>query len=133
MGLMPECNNILSSIQHQVPPLDIEREIANVRPKRHDLLPITRLRVGGRSYITQGALDQVLAAKHAFRHRPYGQNLQFGSFVGASGQQDMSKIICHARSMPCHMMEKSCKRWNANSHRQSDITHLTAHLVMPTK
>ena len=29
------------------------------------MLPFTRLGAGGRSYITQGASDQVLAAEHA--------------------------------------------------------------------
>lgn len=80
-----------------------------------DLLPFTRLGAGGRSYITQGASDQVLAAEHASGHRPYGQNLQSGSSAGASGQRDMSKIICHYCKKPGHMIADSRKRQNANS------------------
>ena len=62
------------------------------------MLPFTRLGAGGRSYITQGASDQVLAAEHASGHRPYSQNLQSGSSAGASDQRDMSKIATIARS-----------------------------------
>uniref|UniRef100_A0A5C7GPH4 Uncharacterized protein n=1 Tax=Acer yangbiense TaxID=1000413 RepID=A0A5C7GPH4_9ROSI len=45
-------------------------------------------------------INQVLAAEHASGHRPYGQNLQSGSFAGASGQRDMSKIICYFCKKP---------------------------------
>ena len=97
------------------------------------MLPFTRLGAGGRSYITQGASDQVLAAEHASGHRPYGQNLQSGSSAGASGQRDMSKIICHYCKKPGHMIADSRKRQNANSRRQSDTAHLAAPPGTPTE
>lgn len=102
-------------------------------PRGLDLLPFTRLGAGGRSYITQGASDQVLAAEHASGHRPYGQNLQSGSSAGASGQRDMSKIICHYCKKPGHMIADSRKRQNANSRRQSDTAHLAAPPETPTE
>ena len=97
------------------------------------MLPFTRLGAGGRSYITQGASDQVLAAEHASGHRPYGQNLQSGSSAGASGQRDMSAIICHYCKKPGHMIADSRKRQNANSRRQSDTAHLAAPPETPTE
>lgn len=129
MGLRPEFENVRSSIQHRVPPPDIERAVADVRSEETRLA----LQTGGRSSITQGASDQVLAAEHASGHRPYGQNLQSGSSAGASGQRDMSKIICHYCKKPGHMIADSRKRQNANSHRQSDTAHLAAPPETPTE
>ena len=49
MGLRPEFENVRSSIQHRVPPPDIERAVADVRSEETRLSP----------------LYQVLAAEHA--------------------------------------------------------------------
>lgn len=43
MGLRPEFENLRSSIQHRVTPPDIERALSDVRGRRLDLSPKTRL------------------------------------------------------------------------------------------
>lgn len=83
MGLRPEFENVRSSIQHRVPPPDIERVVADVRsggdPTCFPLLGW----VLGVDFILLRVLqiNQVLGAEHALGHRPYGQNLQSGSFA----------------------------------------------------
>ena len=65
--------------------------------------------------------------------RPYGQNLQSRSSAGVSGQPNMSKIICYYCKKSGHIIAYSCKRQNANSHRQLATTHLAAPPEMPTE
>lgn len=124
MGLRPEFENVRSSIQHRVPPPDIERVVADVRSGGDSTcFPLLGWVLGVDFRLLRVLqINQVLAAEHASGHRPYGQNLQSGSFAGASGQRDMSKMLLlqEARSHDCRLSQAAeCKLSSTVRHSSS--------------
>lgn len=135
MGLRPEFENVRSSIQHRVPPPDIERVVADVRSGGDSTCFPLLGWVLGVDFILLRVLqiNQVLAAEHASGHRPYGQNLQSGSFALLVHQANETCPRCYYCKKPGHMIADSRKRQNANSRRQSDTAHLAAPPETPTE
>lgn len=124
MGLRPEFENVRSSIQHRVPPPDIERVVADVRSGGDSTcFPLLGWVLGVDFRLLRVLqINQVLAAEHASGHRPYGKNLQSGSFAGASGQRDMSKMLLlqEARSHDCRLSQAAeCKLSSTVRHSSS--------------
>ncbi|KAL5798440.1 hypothetical protein ACOSQ2_003260 [Xanthoceras sorbifolium] len=104
MGLRPEFENVRSSIQHRVPPPDIERVVADVRS-------------GGDSTcfpLLESSIWKLCWCIRPTRH-----------------VQDHLLLWQEARSR--HMIADSRKRQNANSRRQSDTAHLAAPPETPTE
>ena len=135
MGLRPEFENVRSSIQHRVPPPDIERVVADVRSGGDSTCFPLLGWVLGVDFL-QGASDQSGSCSWTC----FGTSTLWSEssiwklcwcIRPTRHVQDHLLLLQEARSR--HMIADSRKRQNANSRRQSDTAHLAAPPETPTE